>query len=116
MDILDKYIYVGTDERKIRVYNLKNWQLVEEFQGHDDGITQIAFADNMLYSGSFDHSIRSWELKDMHNRIRERAIMLREDLMVYNYYSSFIIQSKRIEVYTRALPKKKKTKAKSKKK
>lgn len=36
----------------------------------------------MLYTGSFDHSIRSWDLKDMHNRIRERRIMRREDLIV----------------------------------
>lgn len=39
MEILDKYIYIGTDEKKIRVYNLSNWVMVEEFIGHDDGIT-----------------------------------------------------------------------------
>ena len=39
MEILDKYIYIGTDERKIRIFNLNNWELVEEFIGHEDGIT-----------------------------------------------------------------------------
>ena len=82
MEVLDKYIYIGTDEKKIRVYNLSNWVLVEEFNGHDDGITQVAFADNMLYSGAYDHTIRSWDLKEMHNRIRERVIIYKEDLNV----------------------------------
>jgi F-box and WD-40 domain protein 1/11/F-box/WD-40 domain protein 7 len=36
----------------------------------------------MLYSGSYDHSIRSWDLREMYNRIRERAIMYREDINV----------------------------------
>lgn len=60
----------------------------------------------MLYTGSFDHSIRSWDLKEMHNRIRERAIMYREDLNVLEYNNIF--KSRRNEVYLNALPKKKK--------
>ena len=34
----------------------------------------------MLYSGSFDHSIRSWDINEMKNRIRERSFMTGEDL------------------------------------
>lgn len=45
---------------------------VEDLEGHRDGVISIEFAGNMLYSGSFDHSIRSWDLKEMYNRIRER--------------------------------------------
>jgi F-box and WD-40 domain protein 1/11/F-box/WD-40 domain protein 7 len=85
IEVLDKYVYVGTDERKIRVYLLSNWTLIEEFLGHEDGITAIAFADNMLYSGAYDHSIRSWDLKELYSRIRERAIMYREDINVLNF-------------------------------
>jgi len=42
----------------------------------------------MLYSGSYDHSIRSWDLKEMQNRIRERSIMSGEDLwsMKFNVF------------------------------
>lgn len=45
---------------------------VEELAGHDDGIISLAFADKMLYSGSYDHSIRSWDIKEMMQRISER--------------------------------------------
>jgi hypothetical protein len=56
----------------------------------NDGITAIAFADNMLYSGAYDHSIRSWDLKEMYNRIRERAIMYKEDINVRLCYDKLV--------------------------
>lgn len=34
----------------------------------------------MLYTGSYDHTIRSWDIKEMKNRIRERIYMTKEDL------------------------------------
>lgn len=59
--------------------------LVEDFIGHEDGVVCIEFADNMLYSGSFDHSIRSWNLKEMDSRIRERSHMFKEDIWSRKY-------------------------------
>ena len=53
----------------------------------------------MLYSGSYDHSIRSWDLLEMYKRIQERAFMIRED-----------IETRRIETYFRLLGAKKKGK------
>ena len=82
MEILEKFIFIGYDDRKVKVFSIDTWLMKEEFVGHEDGITQIAFADDMLYTGSFDRTIRSWDLKEMNNRIRERAIMYREDLNV----------------------------------
>ncbi len=58
---------------------------MEEFIGHEDGVTSLDFAGMFLYSGSFDHSIRSWDLKEMMNRIRERSIMFREEIMSKKY-------------------------------
>ena len=53
---------------------------VEELAGHDDGVISLAFADKMLYSGSFDHSIRSWDIREMVQRIGERECMSFEDI------------------------------------
>ena len=53
---------------------------VEELAGHDDGVISLSFADNMLYSGSYDHSIRSWDIKEMMQRIVERNSMASEDV------------------------------------
>jgi len=78
--------------RKINASFLKRFStflelvtLVEDFVGHEDGVLCIEFADNMLYSGSFDHSIRSWNLKEMESRIRERAFMFKEDIWSRKY-------------------------------
>lgn len=53
--------------------------------GHEDGVVCLEFADNMLYSGSFDHSIRSWDIQEMESRIRERDRMFREDIWSRKY-------------------------------
>ena len=58
--------------------------LLDEMSGHDDGVTHIAFANNMMYTGSYDHSIRSWDLGEMNRRIWERRKMYYEDLNVRN--------------------------------
>jgi F-box and WD-40 domain protein 1/11/F-box/WD-40 domain protein 7 len=58
----------------------------------------------MLYSGSYDHSIRSWDLREMHDRIRERSIMFAEDLW----------SKKHDAYYTKLYAKKKKKKTKKK--
>ena len=53
----------------------------------------------MLYTGSYDHSIRSWDLGEMYKRIQERAYMIKEE-----------IETKRIETYFRLMSTKKKGK------
>ena len=78
---------------------------VEELAGHDDGIISLSFADHMLYSGSYDHSIRSWDTKEMMQRIVERNSMAFED-----------VESKKYEVYYHVVFKNKKKKLPSKKK
>lgn len=65
----------------------------------------MAFADRMLYSGSFDHLIRSWDIREMIQRISERNLMSFED-----------IESKKYEVYYGVVFKNKKKKLPSKKK
>ena len=79
---------------------------VEVFEGHEDSVVSLCFAGNMLYSGSFDHSIRSWDLAEMLNRIRERNYMAKEDLWSKKYNAW----------YHRLYSKKKKKKAKKGKK
>ncbi|KAM3127471.1 hypothetical protein pb186bvf_020451 [Paramecium bursaria] len=94
---LDQYVYVGTDDKKIKVFELKSWELKEVLLGHKDGVTCLAFANDMLYSGSYDHLIKSWNLEEIHRQIREQHLMSRED-----------INSKRYDVYLKSLPKSKK--------
>lgn len=86
MNILDKYLYTGGDDRRIKIWDIsKDFANVEDLNGHEDGVISLEFADGMLYSGSFDHLILSWDLKEMYNRIRERFRMFCEDVSSRKY-------------------------------
>lgn len=70
--------------------------MVDEFTDHNDGVVSLEFCDNSLYSGSFDHFIRYWNLDEMKMRILDRKMMSREDIL-----------SKKYEVYYKIMFKKK---------
>ena len=59
----------------------------------------------MLYTASYDQSIRSWDIEELKSRIIERKIMLFEDM-----------RSRKFEVYLKCFPRKKKKKKGKKKK
>lgn len=103
MQIYGPHLYSFSDDKTIRVWNLETGRCVEEFSGHDDSVTCIAFANNFLYSGSLDHSIRSWDLVEMLKRIEERDIMGKEELY-----------SRKVEAYDSIMYAKKKGKRKGK--
>lgn len=56
--------------------------------GHENGITSIAFADNDLCTGSFDHNIMVWDLSIINERIIDKQEMRQAD-----------VESRRIEMY-----------------
>ena len=47
-------------------------ELIDELTGHQNGICSIAFANNHVYTGSYDYSIRSWDYHEMVDRVHER--------------------------------------------
>jgi len=65
MKIWDKYLFSGSDDKSIKVFDLELNKMVDEFTDHNDGVVSLEFCDNSLYSGSFDHLIRYWNLDEM---------------------------------------------------
>ena len=53
-------------------------ELLDELTGHLNGVCSIAFAGLHIYTGSYDHTIRSWDYNEMIERIDERKKMLGE--------------------------------------
>lgn len=64
--------------------------------GHENGVTSIAFAFHDLYTGSFDHHIICWDLADLDERIQEKDDMRLAD-----------IDSRKVETYWRLMDQKK---------
>ena len=65
---------------------------IEDFTDHEDGVSCLGFCDNSVYSASFDNTIRFWKIDEMFDRILDRKMMAREELM-----------SKKMEAYYKVL-------------
>ena len=65
-------MFSGGDDRSIIIWDIENSKLLEQLAGHENGVTSISFAYNDLYTGSFDHHIICWDLKDLDERISEK--------------------------------------------
>ena len=77
---------------------------VDEFRSHSDGVSCIEFSNKKLFTGSFDHSIKFFDIKEIRSRIVERAIMSAED-----------VESRRLNYVWNKSKKKRKRKKKKKK-
>ena len=52
---------------------------VDEFKAHSDGVSCLEFSYNKLFTGSFDHSIKYWDINEIAFRIVDRVMMAAED-------------------------------------
>jgi WD40 repeat protein len=96
------YLISGGDDSTIKVWDIKSGKMLEELNGHTNGVTCFTIANTKeMFSGSYDHYILCWDLEKLNKRIYERNIMFREDIL-----------SRKYEVYYKALYGKKKKGAK----
>ena len=56
------YVVVGGSDKKVNIWNIRTYDHVAQFSGHQDSITSMAIDANILFTGSDDHSIGIWEL------------------------------------------------------
>ena len=96
-------LFSGGDDRTIIIWDIEDAKMMEQLNGHENGVTSICFANNDLYTGSFDHTIICWDLQDLEERIGEKEDMRKAD-----------IESRKYEVYWRLMDAKKGKKKKGK--
>lgn len=80
IECLGERMFSGGDDRTIIVWNIETTKALEVLQGHENGVTSIAFAFNDLYTGSFDHHIICWDLRDLDERVTEKELMREADI------------------------------------
>ena len=75
-----QWLMTGSDDSTIRIWDIISGKCLEELVGHKNGVTSMTFANNQLFSGSYDHYIIVWDLVEIEEKIRECQIMAAEDL------------------------------------
>eukprot|EP01117_Protostelium_nocturnum_P018854 TRINITY_DN797_c0_g1_i1.p1 TRINITY_DN797_c0_g1~~TRINITY_DN797_c0_g1_i1.p1 ORF type:complete len:537 (+),score=106.78 TRINITY_DN797_c0_g1_i1:51-1613(+) len=56
------FICLGSDDCKIKVYG-ESAEFITEFSEHKWEVWQLLIRDNLLFSGSFDHTVKVWDLE-----------------------------------------------------
>lgn len=78
--VRDEWLFSGSDDNTIRVWSLKTCKCLDELNGHTNGVLSLAFADNNLFSGSYDQYLIMWDLNEIEHKINELQRMQFEDL------------------------------------
>lgn len=60
--IAESHIIIGYDNGSFEVYSEKSHELEGEMYAHDKPITSIVYNDGLVYTGSFDKTIKCWTL------------------------------------------------------
>lgn len=85
---------------------MKTTHCLEELNGHTNSVVSMAFANNHLFSGSYDHFMIMWDMVAIEQKILENQKMMAEDL-----------RSRKFEAYEKYMESKgKRKKGKGKKK
>jgi WD40 repeat protein len=108
MKIAYDKLFSCSEDRTIRIWDLRTGFFLDEMRGHEGGISSLCIADKLCWSGSRDTTIRSWDLMDMDLRIWERKQMRREDLLSHQVekYTAIMGVGKKKAVSKRAASKK----------
>jgi len=93
--ITSNWLLSGSDDNTIRIWNLRDGKMLEELVGHHNGVTSLCFANNELFSGSMDHYIICWDVDEIRERIREKQLMMEEDLLSRKFAVIYNASSKK---------------------
>lgn len=63
--INDTHVALGGSDNIIRIFAIDSGQLVQQLHGHSGSVASLQSIDNVLYSGSFDTTVRRWNLTGM---------------------------------------------------
>ncbi len=61
VDNYSQFLYTGSLNHDIRVWNMNDWSLVKLIEDHKLYVTSFALDDRYLYSASLDGSVRVWD-------------------------------------------------------
>jgi len=60
----DNLLFASTYDAVIHVYDLKDYSPVKTLSGHNWEVWQLEYTNNTLFSASFDHTIKRWDVRN----------------------------------------------------
>lgn len=60
-----KYVFSGSDDSTVRVWDATTLACVRVFEGHEDNVRVLSADSRYLYSGSWDKTIRVWDIRSL---------------------------------------------------
>lgn len=103
-----QWLFSSSDDGSIRIWDIATQNCLQELTGHKNGVTGMAFANNQMFTSSFDHYVIAWDLAEIEERIFECQRMMAEDLRSKKFEA--------FEAYMESKGKRKKPKGKKAKK
>lgn len=128
MQVIGKYLMTCSDDKIIRVWSLPQSPIppkveataiqVDELLGHKNGINCLAVANDCLFSGSYDLTIKGWPLADIDMRLKIRQKLKEEELysIKAETYKTFLDNKKKKKKRGKSASPKSKSKSPAKKK
>lgn len=102
-----EWLLSSSDDNTVRIWDIKTGVCLEELIGHNNGVICMTFANNQLFTGSYDHYMIVWDLKEIELKIAENQKMRAEDIRSRKFEA--------FEAYMESKGKRKKGKGKKKK-
>jgi F-box/WD-40 domain protein 7 len=65
LEVFEGKLFSGGDDKTVKIWDIESTKMQEELSGHDNGVTCLAFANQELFSGSFDHYIICWDMAEI---------------------------------------------------
>lgn len=97
-----KQLWTASTDKTIICWNLKNGTPNTLFQGHTDTVSCLKIRDSLLYSASYDRTIRIWDLNEKHKHCIDVIPDQENWLTSLELWKNFIIcagYAKNINIY-----------------
>jgi len=83
------WLISSAEDKLIRIWDTFSGRLIVELWGHSAGVISTSVAWPLLWTGSRDHTVRSWDLGEIDRQIQETAAMELCDAQSFQYEVTF---------------------------
>merc|ERR1719502_1984055 len=84
------WLFSASEDRTVRLWDATTGAGLADFYGHGGGVLSLSVAsDKLLWTGSRDHTVRSWDIAEVKARLRENSCMEIADRQSFQYEVAF---------------------------